>query len=86
MIGGITAFGLDNAGLEFIEHETSAPRSFNNPRVFENTEVVRDCNNFRFERFANVADTFLASAKAIHNAESDRLAQGAQLFGALVGL
>jgi len=58
---------LQQIGPQLVDHEAAVAFHFHQPRILQDFEVVRNGDDFRFQKLGNVADGHFAMPKNIDN-------------------
>lgn len=77
---------LEDFFVKAVNDETAFLLALDEARVAENTQVVRDGDDFQFQTVSQLADVHRTDSQRVDDLDTDRVAKGTQFFSALIRL
>lgn len=77
---------LENFFVKAVDDEAAFLFAFNESRVAENTQVMRDCDDFQFQTVSQFAHVHRTDSQRVNDFDAGRVAERTQLFGTMIRL
>ena len=71
----LSAFAALEIFVKTVVHESPFASHFDEVGIFHDFQVMRDVDNFRFQKFRNISHRQFSVAKRIHDPEAMRITQ-----------